>query len=61
MNPKSRMIGLGLAAFLAALSACSGKPVKPAVEGPKREGIPLVGTLQVNRFTLDNGLRLLVV
>lgn len=41
---------------------CGGKPVKEADLGPvEHELLPLVGQFEVHRYTLSNGLRLLVV
>ncbi|MCM2322730.1 MAG: insulinase family protein [Oligoflexia bacterium] len=50
--------GLGLAG-----SGCAGKPVQPSTtaSAAAQEAIPLVGTFKVNRYVLDNGLKLLVV
>jgi zinc protease len=41
-----------------ALSACSGKEVRKSADS---DTVPLVGNFKVHRYTLDNGLRLLVV
>jgi zinc protease len=65
MNTLLRLLATPLAAALL-LAACSGKAVKPGREAPQAGGagsavVPFVGTFKVNRFTLDNGLRLLVV
>jgi zinc protease len=49
-------------ACLASLAACSGKPTKVATESPAGpDTVPLVGDFKVHRYSLDNGLRLLVV
>ena len=48
--------------LLAFSSACSSKSVKQAgTSSENAKVVPLVGTFQVNRYTLSNGLRLLVV
>jgi zinc protease len=45
-----------------ALAGCAGKATKsPETAGQAPGGVPLVGTFKVHPFTLDNGLRLLVV
>lgn len=43
------------------LSGCAGSAVKPTEKTAEGQAIPLVGSSTVHRFTLDNGLRLLVV
>lgn len=45
------------------LASCAGKPVAPESRGEAapKDLTPLVGTIQVARFVLDNGLKLLVV
>lgn len=52
----------GLAAVAALAPGCAGKATKtPGTAGQTPGGVPLVGTFRVHPFTLDNGLRLLVV
>jgi zinc protease len=56
---------LASAVAVAALS-CSGKPARPGSPSApediaKHEVLPFVGSFQVHRFALDNGMRLLVV
>jgi predicted Zn-dependent peptidase len=47
--------------FSLGLASCAGKAVAPEAGTAKKETVPLVGTYAVNRFVLDNGLKLLVV
>ncbi|MCM2277656.1 MAG: insulinase family protein [Oligoflexia bacterium] len=58
---KKTLIAAALSALPPLLFACAAKTVKAPDEEPAREAIPLVGSIKVNRFQLDNGLRLLVV
>jgi zinc protease len=64
--PKHRQkIVFTVTLFAALFSACAtGGPEKPASEGPKAGDhtvVPFVGSTKVNRYTLDNGLRILVI
>ncbi len=65
IRPKrsSYLIAAGIAATVTFLTTgCAGKKTQEDADRIARESaIPLVGTYKVNRFTLDNGLRLLVV
>lgn len=69
LTASSKFNSYCMAILLAAwMSACSGKPVK---EGPtsepgsgsvrEHETLPFVGDYRVHRYTMDNGLRVLVV
>src|SRR5581483_9009775 len=62
--PNYRQKVVFLAFFLGLLSACATGGAKPAFEGPKpgvHTVVPFVGSTKVHRYTLDNGLRLLVI
>lgn len=52
---------LAAAATAALLTACAGKPAIPEPRDGVAATVPLVGTYKVSRFSLDNGLKLLVV
>lgn len=59
---RSSRLAVGILSFSLALAGCAGKTTKtPETTGQAAGGVPLVGTFKVHPFTLDNGLRLLVV
>lgn len=59
---RSSRLAVGILSFSLALAGCAGHTTKtPETAGQAPGGVPLVGTFKVHPFTLDNGLRLLVV
>jgi len=59
---RSFRLAVGMLGISIAIAGCAGKATKPAeTSGQAPGGVPLVGTFKVHPFTLDNGLRLLVV
>lgn len=60
--PRGARFALAVAALSASLAtgfvSCAGKGVQPVSE---ESGIPLAGTFTVNRYSIENGLKLLVI